>query len=163
MALYTVLHFPDPRLKQVAKPVEDFGPEFQQLIDDMFETMYHERGVGLAATQIGIGLRVSVIDTSEDKSGQLVIVNPEIIETSGSELMSEGCLSVPGHWDKVKRATYVKLRALDRHGKPCEIEGEGLLAEAFQHEIDHLNGTLYIDYLSPLKRKIIRGKARKNR
>lgn len=153
MALRKILFIPDPRLREETQPVEDFGAEFQQLIDDMFETMYHAKGVGLAGPQIGVSLQVSVIDTSHDKSKQLVIVNPEITRVGELVEMSEGCLSVPGTYDVVKRAKQVTVKALDRFGKPFQIEAEDLLAEALQHEIDHLEGKLYIDQLSGIKKQ----------
>lgn len=158
MAIRPILHLPDPRLRQVAVPVTEFDDGLQSLIDDMFDTMYHARGVGLAAPQIGVGLRLSVIDVVGDKSQQLVLVNPEIIESEGKEIYQEGCLSVPGIYEKVERARQVKVRALDRNGKPFEMTGDGLLGECFQHEIDHLNGQLFVDLLSPLKRTIVRRK-----
>ncbi|MBA2709042.1 MAG: peptide deformylase [Tatlockia sp.] len=158
MAIRKILYLPDERLRQVAKPVEQFDDALQTLIDDMFETMYHARGVGLAAPQIGIGLRLSVIDIAGDKKEQLVLINPEIIEREGEFEYDEGCLSVPGAYDKVIRAERVKIRALDRSGKPYEMSGDGILGECFQHEIDHLNGKLFVDLLSPLKRAIARRK-----
>lgn len=161
MAIHKIIFLPDDRLRQIAKPVEHFDEALQTLIDDMFETMYEARGVGLAAPQIGIGLRLSVIDISKDKSEQLVLVNPEIIASEGEEVYEEGCLSVPGTYDKVVRAEKVTVRALDRHGKSYELSAEGLLAECFQHEIDHLNGKLYVDLLSPLKRSIAKRKLEK--
>jgi len=163
MALYPVLHLPDPRLRNVAQPVTDFGPELQKLIDDMYETMYHEKGIGLAATQIGIAKRLAVIDVSQERNQRLCIINPEILTREGSELMEEGCLSVPGIYDKAPRAVRVKMRALDRQGKSFELETDGLLAHCIQHEIDHLNGKLFIDYLSPLKRKMAQKKLEKHK
>ncbi|KTC87873.1 MULTISPECIES: peptide deformylase [Legionella] len=158
MAIRKIIYLPDERLRQVAKPVEHFDDELQTLIDDMFETMYHARGVGLAAPQIGISLRLSVIDISGDKKHQLVLINPEIIAREGETEYEEGCLSVPGAYDKVMRANKVTIRALDRHGKEYEMSGDGILGECFQHEIDHLNGKLFVDLLSPLKRAIARRK-----
>lgn len=158
MAIRRIIYLPDERLRLVAKPVEQFDDALQTLIDDMFETMYHARGVGLAAPQIGISLRLSVIDVAGDKKQQLVLINPEIIDSEGEFEYEEGCLSVPGAYDKVIRAKKVTLRALDRFGKPYEMSGEGVLGECFQHEIDHLNGKLFIDLLSPLKRTIARRK-----
>lgn len=158
MALRKVLYLPDARLRQVSVDVTVFDDKLQTLIDDMFETMYHTRGVGLAAAQIGVNLRLSVIDVSPDKSQQLVIINPIIIESLGELVYQEGCLSVPGVYDTVKRAETVTVRALDRQGKSFEITGSELLAECLQHEIDHMNGKLFIDMLSPLKRSMVRRK-----
>jgi peptide deformylase len=161
MAVRTIIYLPDPRLRQVSKPVEVFDESLSKLIDDMFDTMYDARGVGLAAPQIGINIRLSVVDASHNKSQQLVLVNPEIISQEGEAQYSEGCLSVPGAYDKVRRAEKVRLRAYDRHGKMYEMDAEGVLAECFQHEIDHLNGKLFIDLLSPLKRALARKKLEK--
>lgn len=158
MAIRKILYLPDARLRQVARPVEVFDTELQKLIDDMFDTMYDAKGVGLAAPQIGVGLRLSVIDVSGDKTDQLVIINPEIISSTGEIEYTEGCLSVPGAYDVVKRADKVTVRALDRKGQPIEITADGLLGECFQHEIDHLNGKLFVDLLSPLKRAVVRRK-----
>ena len=158
MAIRPILHLPDPRLREVAIPVTEFDDALQCLIDDMFETMYDAKGVGLAAPQIGVGLRLSVIDTVGDKSQQLVLINPEIIDAVGKETYQEGCLSVPGVYEKVERAHQVTVRALDRAGQPFEMTSDGLLGECFQHEIDHLNGQLFIDLLSPLKRAFARRK-----
>lgn len=163
MSLLTILHHPDPRLREKAKPVTQFDAALQTLIDDMFETMYAAPGVGLAATQVGIPLRLAVMDCAEDKSQPepMVIINPEIARTTDAELMEEGCLSVPGVGDKIERFSRLHLRALDRHGKPFEIDAEGLLAQAIQHEIDHLDGKLYIDRLSSIKRDRLLKKLRK--
>ncbi|KTD27997.1 MULTISPECIES: peptide deformylase [Legionella] len=158
MAIRKILYLPDERLRQIAKPVEQFDDALQTLIDDMFDTMYHARGVGLAAPQIGVSLRLSVIDIVGDKKEQLVLINPEIIATEGEIEYEEGCLSVPGAYDKVVRAKKVTIRALDRFGKEYEMSGEGVLGECFQHEIDHLNGKLFVDLLSPLKRAMARRK-----
>ena len=161
MAIRKIIYLPDNRLRAVSAKVTEFNDELQTLIDDMFETMYDARGVGLAAPQIGINLQLSVIDVKGDKSEQIVIVNPEVVERDGEEIYQEGCLSVPGAYDKVKRARWVKVKALDRAGNPFEIEADGLLGECLQHEIDHLNGKLFIDLLSPLKRSIARKKLEK--
>ncbi|HHT0594616.1 TPA: peptide deformylase [Legionella anisa] len=158
MAIHPILYLPDPRLRAVAKPVTHFDDKLQTLIDDMFETMYDARGVGLAAPQIGISLRLSVIDIVGDKQNQLVIINPEIIASEGENKFEEGCLSVPGAYDTVIRAEKVTVKALDRKGNPFEIKAEGLLAECLQHEIDHMNGKLFIDLLSPLKKAMARKK-----
>lgn len=161
MAIRKVIYLPHPVLRQIAKPVEQFDDSLQALIDDMFETMYEVKGVGLAAPQVGVSLRLSVIDVIGDKKQQIVIINPEVIESEGEKEYTEGCLSVPGVYDKVMRADKVRIRALDRQGKSFEMEAEGLLGECFQHEIDHLNGKLFVDLLSPLKRSIARQKLEK--
>lgn len=158
MAIHKILYLPDPRLRERSKPVVTFDNKLQTLIEDMFETMYDARGVGLAAPQIGIGLRLSVIDVEGDKKNQIVIINPEIVASEGEKLFDEGCLSVPGAYDSVLRAEKVTVKALDRQGKPFEIKADGLLAECLQHEIDHLNGKLFIDLLSPLKKAMARKK-----
>ncbi|MEC9365122.1 MAG: peptide deformylase [Sinimarinibacterium flocculans] len=165
MALLTILHHPDPRLRQKAQPVRDFDEALQKLIDDMFETMYAAPGVGLAATQVGVPLRVAVMDCAEDKGqpAPMVMINPEISEPQQAEIMEEGCLSVPGVGEKVERYARLKMRALDRHGQPWEVEAEGLLAQAIQHEIDHLDGKLYIDRLSSIKRERLLKKLAKQR
>ncbi|WP_043113107.1 peptide deformylase [Solimonas flava] len=165
MSLLTILHHPDPRLRQKAQPVTVFDAALQTLIDDMFETMYDAPGVGLAATQVGLALRLAVMDCSEDKDQPLpmVIINPEILNPDDRVEMEEGCLSVPGIADKVQRYNRLTLRALDRSGQPFELAAEGLLAQAIQHEIDHLDGKLYIDYLSALKRERITKKLAKAR
>ncbi len=163
MALLTILHHPDPRLRQKALAVQQFDAALQSLIDDMFETMYAAPGVGLAATQVGIAQRLAVMDCSEDKDKPepIVIINPEILDPAEPEVMEEGCLSVPGVGEKVERYNRLRMRALDRHGKPFELEAEGLMAQAIQHEIDHLDGKLYIDRLSSLKRERLLKKLRK--
>jgi peptide deformylase len=158
MALHKIIYLPDPRLRQPNAPIEVFDEHLHTLIEDMFETMYTANGVGLAAPQIGINLRLTVIDVIGDKTQQLVLANPEIISSQGKTSYEEGCLSVPGAYDTVVRAEKVKIRAQDRTGKFFEMEGDGLLGECFQHEIDHLHGKLFIDLLSPLKRSIARRK-----
>lgn len=163
MAQLEVLHFPDPRLRNVAKPVEAVDERVRRLIDDMFETMYAAPGIGLAAIQVNVGLRVIVVDVSEDKNAPLALINPEIREATGRDSMEEGCLSVPETYDRVERAQRIQVQALDRDGAPLEFEAEGLLAVCIQHEIDHLNGRLFIDYLSPLKRERLRKKLEKQR
>jgi peptide deformylase len=165
MALLEILHHPDPRLRQKARPVDVFDAALQKLIDDMFETMYDAPGVGLAATQVGVARRIAVMDTADDKSkpAPLVLINPEVFDTSDRQEMEEGCLSVPEISDKVMRYNKLRMKALDRHGKPYELEAEGLMAQAIQHEIDHLDGKLYIDYLSSLKRERINKKLAKQR
>ncbi|MCP0913983.1 MULTISPECIES: peptide deformylase [Legionella] len=161
MAIRKIIYLPDPRLRRVAKKIEVFDEELQILIEDMFDTMYAAKGVGLAAPQIGIDLRLSVIDVIGDKTQQLVLVNPEIIASENPIEYQEGCLSVPGAYDTVVRAGKVTIRAQDRYGKPYEMSAEGLLAECFQHEIDHLNGKLFVDLLSPLKRALARRRLEK--
>ncbi|MFM4939712.1 peptide deformylase [Aeromonas enteropelogenes] len=161
MAILDVLRFPDERLRTIAAPVETFTPELQQIVDDMFETMYAEEGIGLAATQVDIHQRIIVIDVSENREHPLVLINPEIIAQSGSTGIEEGCLSVPGSRALVPRFEQIKIRALDRHGKPFELEADDLLAICIQHEMDHLMGKLFVDYLSPLKRQRIRQKLEK--
>lgn len=162
MALLKVVFYPHPVLAQVAKPVTEFDDKLKKLVQDMYETMYEENGVGLAAPQVAIGLRLAVIDVSDERNQPFVIINPEIIEKHGEEIMEAGCLSVPHTYDGVPRATKVKVRAQDETGKFFEIEGEGLLGHCLQHEIDHLNGKLYIDYLSPLKRNMLLKKMKKH-
>lgn len=162
MTIHKIIYLPDPRLRKISSNVEVFDDNLQTLIDDMFETMYDAKGVGLAAPQIGINIRLSVIDATPDKSQQLVLINPEIINAEGEAEYQEGCLSIPGTYDVVKRAETVTVRALDRHANTYEITASGLLGEAFQHEIDHLNGKLYIDLLSPLKKNLVRKKLEKH-
>ncbi|HEX9801882.1 MAG TPA: peptide deformylase [Gammaproteobacteria bacterium] len=161
MANLTILHFPDERLRTIAQPVETVDDALRTLIDDMFETMYDAPGIGLAATQIDVHKRLVVIDVSEEKNEPLVLINPEILEKGGEEEMDEGCLSVPGIYEKVQRADRIRVRALDRNGEPFELETDGLLAVCIQHEIDHLDGKLFVDYLSSLKRQRIRKKLEK--
>ncbi|MGQ0621121.1 MAG: peptide deformylase [Panacagrimonas sp.] len=165
MSVLTILQHPDPRLRQKALPVTQFDVRLQTLIDDMFETMYDAPGVGLAATQVGAMLRLAVMDCAlKDEPPQpMVLINPEMFDVSDRQEMEEGCLSVPDTNEKILRFNRLKLRALDRHGRPFEIEAEGLMAQAIQHEIDHLDGKLYIDYLSSLKRERINKKLRKQR
>lgn len=158
MTIHKIIYLPDARLRKSSSPIEKFDDDLQTLIDDMFETMYFAKGVGLAAPQIGINLRLSVVDVIGDKTQQLVLINPEIIASEGTVQYQEGCLSVPGVYDTVTRAEKVTIRALDRFGKSYEMTADGLLGECFQHEIDHLNGKLYIDLLSPLKRTMARKK-----
>ena len=158
MAILEVLRFPDERLRTIARDVVSFDSTVQQIIDDMFETMYAEEGIGLAATQVNIHQRIIVIDTSEDRTGQLVLINPEMLEQRGSTGIEEGCLSVPECRALVPRAEWVKIRAMDPQGEQFELETDGLLAICIQHEMDHLVGKLFVDYLSPLKRQRIRQK-----
>jgi peptide deformylase len=161
MAILDILHFPDPRLRNSAKPVVAVDASVRQLIDDMLETMYEAPGIGLAAIQVNVPKRVIVVDTSEDRSEPLALVNPEILEKHGEEEMDEGCLSVPGIYETVQRAERIRVRALDRDGQMFEREVDGLLAVCIQHEIDHLDGKLFVDYLSSLKRQRIRKKLEK--
>lgn len=162
MSTLPILEFPDPRLRTVAKPIKKVDDALRKTIDDMFETMYEAPGIGLAATQVNIHLRLIVIDVSEDKNEPLVFINPEVKVLDGEpEEMQEGCLSVPGFYENVTRVEHVLIKALDRHGKPFELEATGLLAVCIQHELDHLNGKLFVDYLSPLKRNRIRKKLEK--
>ena len=159
MALLPILRFPDPRLHTVAKPVQAVDARIQTLLDDMFETMYHANGIGLAATQIDVHERVVVIDTSEERDKPLVLINPDLLWASDERVKGdEGCLSVPGIYDGVERSTAVKVSALDRDGKPQTIEAEGLLAICIQHEMDHLMGKVFVEYLSLLKRDRIKTK-----
>jgi peptide deformylase len=163
MALLEILHFPDPRLRERANPVTQVDDEIRRLVDDMFETMYAAPGIGLAAIQVNIRKRIIVIDVSEEHDQPLCLINPEIIGREGQEVMEEGCLSVPGYFDKVTRAERIKVRALDRDGKPFELETGDLLAVCIQHEVDHLDGKLFVDYLSNLKRQRVRKKLEKER
>lgn len=161
MAILDILHFPDARLRNTAKPVAEVDDSVRRLVDDMFETMYEAPGIGLAAVQVNDLRRVIVIDTSEDHSAALALINPEILERGGEEEMDEGCLSVPGFYETVQRAETVRVRALGRDGQTFEMDADGLLAVCIQHEIDHLDGKLFVDYLSSLKRQRIRKKLEK--
>ncbi|HEY0662862.1 MAG TPA: peptide deformylase [Lysobacter sp.] len=166
MALLPILEFPDPRLRTKAVPVDPAriaDPAFQRLIDDMFETMYDCPGIGLAASQVDVHQQFMVIDVSEDKSRPLVFINPEITARDGEQVYQEGCLSVPGIFADVTRANQITVKALDRHGNPFELNEDGLLAVCIQHEMDHLVGKLFVDYLSPLKREMVRKKLAKQR
>jgi peptide deformylase len=161
MTVLKVLHFPDDRLRTVAKPVASVTPEIKQLVNDMLDTMYDENGIGLAATQVDVHLRVVVIDLSEQRDDPLVLINPEIIKHDGNTSYEEGCLSVPQNYASVERAETVTVTALDRNGDAFELAADGLLAICLQHELDHLVGKLFVDYLSPLKRDRIRKKLEK--
>ena len=161
MAILDVLSFPDERLRTVAKPVDNVDDEIKQLVADMFETMKDEKGIGLAATQVDRHVRVVVMDVSEEQDEPRVFINPEITRKEGETISEEGCLSVPGNYAKVERAEAITVKALDENGDAFELEAEGLLAICIQHELDHLKGTLFIDYLSPLKRQRIRKKLEK--
>ena len=163
MAVLTILEYPDTRLRTRAKPVALVDARIRRLIEDMFETMYAAPGVGLAATQVDVHERVLVLDVSQDRNQPLVFVNPEIVGREGVAEGEEGCLSVPGIFDLVDRSARIKVRALDREGKPFELDAEGLLAVCIQHEMDHLEGKLFVDYLSELKRSRIRKKLEKER
>ncbi|MFU8784613.1 peptide deformylase [Aliidiomarina sp.] len=161
MAVMTILRYPDERLRTVAKPVEQVDDALRGIIEDMFETMYGSQGVGLAATQVNVHKRLFIADCSENGNEPLTFINPEIIERDGLHENEEGCLSFPNVYAKVERAGKIKVRALDKNGDTFEREAEGLLAICIQHEIDHLNGKLFVDYLSPLKRDRIRKKLEK--
>ncbi len=163
MAKLTILEFPDPRLRRKAVPVESVDEKIRILIDDLLETMYDAAGIGLAATQVDVHQRVLVADISEDKSAPLALINPEILSHDGLEVTEEGCLSVPGVYEKVERAEHITFQALDRDGNSIEMEARGLLAVCIQHECDHLDGKLFVDYLSELKRQRIRKRLQKAR
>jgi peptide deformylase len=163
MARLEILEFPDDRLRTVAKPVETVDDDLRQLIDDMFETMYGAQGIGLAATQVDVHRRLLVLDVSENRDAPHVYINPEIVFSDGTETCEEGCLSVPGIYAEVSRAERVRVTALDRNGEPFEQGLDGLHAICLQHEMDHLNGKLFVDYLSPLKRRMVAKKLQKQR
>lgn len=158
MALLDILHFPDPRLRRRAAPVTMVDDTLRSMLDDMLETMYAAKGIGLAATQVNIHLRMLVADVSDERDQPLFLINPEIIARDGIQESEEGCLSVPGIYEPVSRAETIRVHALDRDGQPLELEAEGLLAVCIQHEIDHLEGKLFVDYLSEIKRQRIRKK-----
>ena len=159
MALLSILRYPDPRLHKIAQPVSVIDDRLRALIDDMFETMYDAKGIGLAATQVDVHQRLIVIDVSEERDQRLVLINPELVWTSDERVKGdEGCLSVPGIYDGVERAERVKVRALDEQGQAREIEADGLLAVCIQHEMDHLMGKVFVEYLSPLKHGRIKTK-----
>lgn len=158
MTIRKLIYLPDPRLRRVTENVEHFDNDLHALIDDMFETMYAANGVGLAAPQIGINLNLAVIDVNQEKKQQIVLANPKILASHGEVAYQEGCLSVPGAYDTVLRAEEVTVQAQDRLGKTFTITAKGLLCECLQHEIDHLNGKLFVDLLSPLKRALARKK-----
>lgn len=166
MALLPILEFPDPRLRTKAALIdatEVTTPAFQTLVDDMFQTMYEAPGIGLAATQVDVHQRFMVIDVSEEKNTPQVFINPEILAHDGGRVYQEGCLSVPGIFADVSRADTITVRFLDRAGQVQQMDAEGLLATCIQHEMDHLDGKLFIDYLSPLKREMVRKKLAKQR
>ena len=161
MAKLEILHYPDPRLRNCARPVDVVDEDVKTLVDNMLETMYAAPGIGLAATQVNVDRRVIVIDISEDKSQPLCFINPELEETDGQVELEEGCLSVPGIYETVQRAEQIRVRAVNREGESFTLDAEGLLAVCIQHEIDHLDGKLFVDYLSRLKQQRIRKKAQK--
>ena len=161
MAILDVLIYPDDNLAKVCQPVETIDAQLNTFIDNMFDTMYEHEGIGLAAPQVNVLKRVITIDIEGDKINQIVLINPEIIESSGETGIEEGCLSIPDQRALVPRAEKVKIRALDREGKSFELEADDLLAICIQHEMDHLVGKLFVDYLSPLKRQRIRQKMEK--
>jgi len=161
MALLNILEYPDPRLKKVASPVTAFTPEIEKLVRDMAETMYAAPGVGLAATQVDVHKRIIVIDISDTKDDLRVFINPELTAAEGEAECEEGCLSVPGYYDKVTRAERITVRAFDERGQPFTLDAEGLLAVCIQHEMDHLEGKVFVEKLSPLKRARLLAKLRK--
>ena len=161
MARLTILHYPDSRLRKPALSVEIVDDGVRVLVADMLETMYAAPGIGLAATQVNVRKRIVVMDVSEEKNRSLVFINPTLLEREGEGEMEEGCLSVPGFYETVRRAERVRVSALDRDGEPFELDASGLLAVCIQHEIDHLDGKLFVDYLSALKRDRIRKKLEK--
>ena len=163
MALLNILHYPDPRLRRLAEDIDTVDDSIRQLADDMLETMYDAPGIGLAAPQVNVSKRLIVIDISEDRQSPLILINPEVLERDGVERMEEGCLSVPGIYEEVERAARIHVRTLDREGGTVEFDAEGLLAVCIQHEIDHLDGKVFVDYLSDLKQKRIRKKLEKRR
>jgi peptide deformylase len=162
MAKLNILHYPDKRLRKVAKPVENVDASIKKLVDDMFETMYAAPGIGLAATQVDVHLQVIVIDISEQKNQPLCLINPEIIAKQGTERCDEGCLSVPDIYETVERSEKVTVKALDQGGDEYILEADGLLAVCIQHEMDHLKGKLFVDYLSPLKFQRVKKRLLKN-
>jgi peptide deformylase len=161
MSKLDILTFPDPRLRNSAQPVATVDNGIRDIVDNMFETMYAAPGIGLAAIQVDIPLRIVVVDISDEHDQPLCLINPEILAREGEEQMEEGCLSVPGYYEQVTRAERVRVRALDRDGQSFELEADGLLAVCIQHEIDHLDGKLFVDYISSLKRQRIRKKLEK--
>ena len=163
MPLLNILHYPDPRLRNRAEPVQQFDDELRSLVDDMFETMYDAPGIGLAAIQVNVPKRIIVMDTSEGKNDPRCFINPEILDSRGKVKTEEGCLSVPGIYEPVERAQWIRMKAFDQHGEAFELEAEDLLAVCVQHEIDHLDGKVFVDYLSELKRQRVRKKLEKLR
>ena len=163
MSTLEILEFPDPRLRTVAKPVETFDEDIEKLVEDMLETMYKANGIGLAATQVNRHIRLLVLDISEDRDAPREYINPEIISREGEQVCEEGCLSVPGIYANVKRADAIRIRARDRSGNEFEEDVDGMHAVCLQHELDHLEGRLFVDYLSPLKRQMVKKKLEKSR
>jgi peptide deformylase len=161
MALLNILHFPHPNLRIQAKPVKEVDDSIRTIVDDMFETMHNAVGIGLAAIQVDIHQQIVVMDVSEEKNEPLVLINPQITAFEGEETSDEGCLSVPGFYEPVTRAEWIKVEALDREGQPFVLETDGLLAVCIQHELDHLSGKLFVDYISKLKRNRIQKKLEK--
>jgi len=164
MAILDIEFYGSDVLRKVAAPVEEITPEVLKLLDDMVETMRYGRGAGLAANQVGVPMRLVVVDlaaTSDDPESLVFCINPELVEQDGTDIQEEGCLSIPEVFEKVKRPRYVKIRALDREGNPFELEGEGFLAKAFCHELDHLDGILFVDRLSPIRRDIVKRRIKK--
>ncbi len=161
MSILTILEFPDDRLRKKAVEVKAVDGKVKKLVDDMLETMYQAKGVGLAATQINVQQRIVVIDVSEERDNPLCLINPEIIMKEGTEESEEGCLSVPGFFEKVTRAERIKVKALNKEGQPFELDADDLLAVCIQHELDHLEGKLFVDYISSLKRQRIKKKLEK--
>jgi peptide deformylase len=158
MAILNILHYPDPRLRTKAQPIKAVDEAIRRQIQDMFETMYAAPGIGLAATQVDFHQRLIVLDISEDKTQPLVLINPEILTQQGEQQYDEGCLSVPGFYEPVDRAATIRVRALDKDGRQFELDADGLLAVCIQHEMDHLEGKLFVDYLTEMKRQRIRKK-----
>jgi peptide deformylase len=163
MTKLVILEYPDPRLRNTAQAVAEVDDAVRQLASDMLETMYAKNGVGLAATQVDVHRRLIVLDVSDGRDQPLVLINPELLALEGKGPGEEGCLSLPGIYDKLSRATRIRLRALNREGQSFEMDAEGLLAVCIQHEIDHLEGKLFVDYLSELKRRMIRRRLEKDR
>ena len=163
MSPLPILEYPDPRLRTKAQPVTVFDAVLQALVDDMFATMYEAPGIGLAASQVNVHKQLLVLDVSEEKNAPMVLINPKIVASEGSQTYQEGCLSVPGIFADVDRADRITVESLDRHGNAQNFEAEGLLAVCIQHEMDHLIGKLFVDYLSPLKRELVRKKLEKQR
>ena len=161
MALLPILEYPDPRLKKVAAPIEAVTPEIRALVRDMAETMYSAPGIGLAAPQVNVQKRIVVIDISDTKDQLRVFINPVLISAEGEQECEEGCLSVPGYYEKVRRAAKVSVRAIDLDGQPFELVAEELLAVCLQHEIDHLEGKVFVEYLSPLKQQRLKSRIKK--
>jgi peptide deformylase len=158
MATLTILNYPDPRLHTVAKPVQEVNADIRRLVDDMAETMYAAPGIGLAATQVNRHIQLIVIDTSKEQNDLLVLINPKIVVKNGTQVYEEGCLSVPGVYESVTRADKITVEALDKQGKKFKLNVDGLLSVCIQHEMDHLLGKVFVEYLSPLKRNRIKAK-----